>query len=247
MIFVTIKEKGGETMNALSISLVIVSAMFAILFMAIRVWKGGLLAVMVKTLASLAFVSTGIIGIAVSDLTNKVPLALIAIGLLCGMVGDILLDLKVVYDNDKIYLNFGMLSFGLGHLAYFSAFTSLALTQISSVLVPVLVAVGAGIVLTVGTVVGGMKMMKLDFGKFLWQTVAYSFILTFMMTYTLVLAIMGGGMWLTFVGLLLFFLSDVVLSTQYFGGQLSNKLFIVINHTLYYAAQIVLATVVFLV
>ena len=184
---------------------------------------------------------------ATSNLCNKIPLALIVIGLLCGMVGDILLDLKVVYDNDKFYLNFGMLSFGLGHAAYFTAFTMIALNTISNIWLPIVIAVGVGVVLTIGTVIGGMKMMKLNFGDFLWQTVAYSFVLTFMMGYTLVLAIMGGAMWLTFVGLLLFFLSDVVLSTQYFGGQLANKVYIVVNHALYYAAQIVLATVIFLV
>lgn len=234
-------------MNALSISLLIACGVLAVAFMVMRVWKGGLSAVIVKTLASLAFVSTGILGVATSTICNKVPLALIVIGLLCGMVGDILLDLKVVYDNDKFYLNFGMLSFGLGHAAYFTAFTMLALNTISNIWLPIVIACGAAVVLTIGIVIGGMKMMKLDFGDFLWQTVAYSFVLTFMMAYTLVLAIMGGGMWLTFVGLLLFFLSDVVLSTQYFGGQLQNKVFIVINHTLYYAAQIILALVVFLV
>lgn len=234
-------------MNAVSITMLVVCAVLAIAFMVMRVWKGGLAGVIVKTLASVAFVSTGVLGIAMSELCNKVPLALIVIGLLCGMVGDILLDLKVVYDNDKFYLNFGMLSFGLGHVAYFTAFSMLALATMDSLLLPILIAVGAAVVLTVGTVFGGIKMMKLDFGKFLWQTIAYSFVLTFMMAYTLVLAIMGGGMWLTFVGLLLFFLSDVVLSTQYFGGQLHNKVFIVINHTLYYAAQIILAIIVFLV
>jgi uncharacterized protein with PQ loop repeat len=56
---------------------------------------------------------------------------------------------------------------------------------------------------------------------------------------------MGVNFWVAFVGLVLFFLSDIVLSFQYFGGKISNKPLIAINHILYYSAQIILLAVLF--
>ncbi len=234
-------------MNTTSWIFLSVAVAFAVLFIVIRTWKGGLPAMLLKTLASLCFVTMGIVGLATSTLTNKIPLALIVIGLLFGMVGDILLDLKVIYDNDKIYLNFGMLSFVLGHMAYFSALTLFAYETEKSLWLPVLVSVGVALAVTAVILIGGKKLMKLEFGDYLWQTVAYTIILAFMVEYTLILAIMNAGMWMAFVAFALFFMSDAVLSSQYFGGKLHSRPYIAINHTLYYSAQILLALTIFLV
>ena len=89
--------------------------------------------------------------------------------------------------------------------------------------------------------------MGLNFGSYLIQTIVYSFILTFAGAYALILAIMGVNMWLAFIGLVLFFLSDIVLSFQYFGGKISSKPLIAINHALYYSAQIILLAVLFVI
>ena len=105
---------------------------------------------------------------------------------------------------------------------------------------------GCGAVLTIA-IMFVSKKMKLEFGNFLWQTIAYSFILTFMTVFTLVLAIVNGGLWLTFAGMLLFILSDIILSMQYFGGKIDSKPLIVVNHALYYAAQIVLLAVIMII
>lgn len=234
-------------MNNLSMWLTVMAGLLAICFIVLRAWKGGLLAMVLKAFASFGFVTMGILGLAVSEIENKIPLGFIVIGLVLGMIGDILLDLKVLYDNDEVYLNFGMLSFGLGHIMYFVALTILALKSVSSVLIPVLIGVGSALVLTFAIIIGGKKFMKLDFGDFLWQTIVYTFELTFMTVYTLVLAIIGGGLWLTFVAILLFLLSDAVLSNQYFGGKLHDKVYIVINHVLYYSAQILIAMLLFII
>lgn len=233
-----------DTISWIMLGLAVASALVFIVF---RTWKGGLYAMLLKTLASLCFVSMGVVGLATSTLDNKVPLALIVIGLLFGMVGDVLLDLKVLYDNDKVYLNFGMLSFGLGHMAYFSAFTLFAYETETSLWLPVLVSIGVALAVTVVILIGGKKLMKLDFGDYLWQTVAYTIILAFMVEYSLILAILDAGMWMVFVAFALFFLSDAVLSNQYFGGKLHSRPYIAINHTLYYSAQILLALAIFLV
>lgn len=227
--------------------LISVCAVLAIIFTIVRAKFGGEIALLLKTLASFALVASAFVGIALLDLNSdqKLIASLIGIGLLLGMIGDILLDLKVIYDNDKIYLNSGMLSFGLGHLCYFSAFSLLANSNNTDLMMPILVSIGASIVLTVVIMIAS-KGMKLNFGKYLIQTISYSFILSFMMIYTLILAITGGVGWIVFIGMLLFFLSDVVLSQQYFGGKLQNKLLIVVNHILYYSAQILILASLFL-
>ena len=130
-------------MNTLQIILLIVCSVLAIVFIAIRAKFGGLLGVMLKTLASFAFVATAILTMGTNyvDSSTRITLSIFTLGFLLGMIGDILLDLKVVYPgNDKYYLNAGMLSFGLGHLAYFSAFSMYAVNKFSTdLLMPILV------------------------------------------------------------------------------------------------------------
>ena len=245
-------------MNALEIILLVLCVALATLFIIVRVKWGGLKGLITKTVASFGFVTSAILGLVMSDATelSKWAVGLIAVGLLCGMVGDIILDLKVVYpNNDNYYLNTGMGSFFLGHIFYIIAFSLLidgnisdynSTVQMFGCTVPLLITIGVSAVLTLAITLSS-KMMGLKFGKFLWQTVGYTFILSCSMVYTLVLSIMGGGLWLAFVGMVLFFLSDVVLSFQYFGGKLEDKKLIAVNHALYYAAQIVLVAVLFLI
>ena len=222
--------------------------MLAIIFIIVRVKKGGLLGVFVKTIASMGFVVSGILALTLSTLTGKLELgvALIVIGLIFGMLGDIILDLKVVYNNDQYYLNGGMLSFGLGHIAYIAGFCLMAITFNIPLLMPVLVSLGVAIAFTIGNTLSGKKM-GLDFGKFFWQTMSYSILLTFMACFTLILAIQSGivAMWVAFAGFMLFLASDLVLSFQYFGGKLFNKTLIVVNHLLYYLAQITVVASLF--
>lgn len=232
-------------MTTLQISLIAVCSIFALLFIVVRTVKGGIPAFILKTLASFAFVTSGVVGLGLTN-ANAWASILIVVGLLLGMVGDMILELKVIYpDQDKYYLNAGMASFFLGHICYISAFTILAGDM--NFLMPVLVALGGSGLLTTVTLLFGKKMMGLNFGKYILQTIGYTFILNFALVYTMVLAIVGSGIWLTVIGLALFLLSDIVLSFQYFGGKIKNKPFIAINHTLYYMAQILLLVVLFII
>lgn len=229
-------------MTPLEITLLVVASLLAVVFIVARTLKGGLAGLILKTLASFAFVSTSIVALITTTATGniKIAMGLIAIGLLLGMIGDIVLDLKVIYEgNDKWYLNSGMLSFSIGHGFYFAAFSLIALENGGKLLLPIIIGVGCALVLTILTMLSG-KPLKLDFGKFLFQAAGYSFILNFMVVFTLVLAIMGSLPYLVFIGLLIFLLSDLVLSTQYFGGKLHAKPLIAVNHALYYAAQLII-------
>ena len=251
--------KGVFFMSAIEIILLILSVALASLFIVVRVKVGGFMGLITKTIASFGFVTSAIIGLVVTDATelSKWAVGLLFIGLLCGMIGDIILDLKVIYpDSDKYYLNTGMGSFFVGHIFYIVAFSLLVTANINDYstnvqlfgcTIPLLITFGASAILTLMITLSSTKMMGLNFGKFKWQTIGYTFILCCSMIYTLVLSIMGGAMWLAFVGMVLFFLSDVVLSFQYFGGKIENKTMIAVNHGLYYAAQIVIVAVLFLI
>lgn len=212
-----------------------------IAFILVRMFIGGLPGLMLKTLASVIFVISGVITLATTT-ADRLIISFVVVGLIMGMLGDILLDLKVIYDNDKFYLNSGMLSFGIGHIFYFIAFTMLALQLDITLTLPIVLSVVIAIILTIGITLSSKKM-KLDFGKYLWQTIGYTFILTFMTVYTLILGI-NGMSFIPFIGLILFFLSDIVLSLQYFGGKISSKPLIGINHALYYLAQITLVVAI---
>lgn len=229
-------------MSSLQIGLIAMCCVLAIIFILVRTTKGGYLGFVLKTIASLGFVISAIIGLGLKN-TNSWGNILIVVGLLMGLIGDMVLDLKVIYpEQDYVFLNMGMGSFFLGHISYIVAFSVLA---DGNVLMPFLIAIGGGIIITLLTILSGKKMMGLNFGNFIVQSTAYSFLLGFTLIYTLVLAILGTGLWLTTIGFALFLLSDIVLSFQYFGGKIDSKPMIAINHTLYYSAQIILLAVLF--
>ena len=92
------------------------------IFISIRVKRGELAGVFSKTVASFAFVGFGLFLLAQKINLNTYTMyasVCIILGLICGLIGDILLDLKVVYafHKDK-FLYAGMTSFLVGHIFY---------------------------------------------------------------------------------------------------------------------------------
>lgn len=218
------------------------------IFIIVRVTKGGLLGVYTKTLASVGFMALGVFGLFQN--INVLASLFIIMGLLFGLIGDIILDLKVVYkqDNDH-HLNAGMASFFLGHVMYFISIT-LLLNDYgfgNKTLVGVAIAGAIALLLTVGIMSLAKPFLKLEFGNFKIQTAVYTFILTFMTAYAFYAGLFAPYLMIFAVGLLLFFLSDLVLSNQYFGGKANDKLYTIINHVLYYLAQITIAVMIYFV
>ena len=221
---------------------------FTLLFLVLRVTKGGLAGLFSKIVASFAFMTLGLYGLITGTHTNLLAGFFIILGLLCGFVGDIVLDLKVIYpEQNDPYLNSGMLSFGIGHVFYFVAAMLLAKGNVN-VLVPLIAAGVAGLIMTPAINIGGKKTMKLNFGKFLWQAVAYTFELVFMGTLLICFTIQNAKYLLFALGILLIFVSDMFLSMNYFQeGQANNKPVVFLNHIIYYAGQILIALFIFLI
>lgn len=216
------------------------------LFLTLRTKQANEKSLIAKTFASLVFVAISVLAIVQEPAKFK---ALFSLGLVCGLVGDIILDLKVMYpEKSKTYFNFGTLMFGIGHTLFFMAvlvykegmvLTGFWWVALSSLLFGAMISY---------LIIKLSPKMNLDMTGYKPQCMAYSTLLIFMMLISLMLAICNVKLcWILADGFALFFVSDMVLSMQYFGGKEQNKVLIIVNHVLYYLAQLAIASWVFFV
>ena len=232
-------------MSAGFIATVTVACVLFVVFMALRLTvatkseRGGVVAMFAKTAASLGFISIAVAGL--YEGASRAAL-FVLFGLVFGLIGDMVLDLKVVYlekPEEGVYLTGGMASFGIGHVMFLTALCLFAGEFANGRVIGVSVAIAA--VMACGTVLLGGKLLKLNFGKFTVHSLLYAFILIFM----LCISMRSTKLVLFAVGMVLFLLSDLVLTQMYFGGKPRDKVLCTVNHTLYYAAQICIASYVF--
>lgn len=215
-----------------------------VVFCCFRAKKATILTLALKTLSSVFFVLSGLMAIYALG-ASHISLLLIIAGLVLGLIGDIILDLKIMYPQQSDgYFVTGTMSFALGHICYF-----FSVMEINRGLMPdklgwnLLIALAVAIIAT-GAILLLSKPLKLNFGKNLWAVIVYSLLLTFMVGFSITLACYFPIFWVLASGMILFFLSDLVLSTQYFGGK-DQKWLIFLNHILYYSAQCLIAISIF--
>ncbi|MBO5866748.1 MAG: hypothetical protein J6Q55_01680 [Clostridia bacterium] len=209
----------------------------AILFSILRITHGGVTSLMSKTLASFCFVLLGVVVVFTHPVGNTGMFLLL--GLVCGMLGDILLDLKSVdKTRSESYLNYGMLAFGLGH-AFYITFAIVLFG--SNLTLPLVIAGAFALLFTLSIVFFSKPLLGLSLGKFTLQVSSYCFMLTFAAALSFALAISNAILWPLAIALVSFWLSDLVLSLMYFGGKEDSKFLSILNHFLYYGAQIAIA------
>ncbi len=225
-------------------------------FLIIRVKKCGVESTLLKTLTSAFFILTAIVAFVSNESVSPIFAGFILFGLVMGLIGDIVLDLKVNYpaDSDK-YLYGGMSAFAVGHVSYMVAIYMSFSWNLVTLLVPMAIAV----VLALGAVFSG-PLMGLKYGKFTLPSLIYAFLLSFMMFASGAAAISTNfsTLWvIMFVGAVLFLISDLILSQSYFtvkeekdgeGKVLSvsypkakTPVLVITNHITYYAAQFLIA------
>ena len=215
------------------------SLIFCIIFCIFRVKNANILSLILKTASSVCFLLCGIFALTTTSALNF-GLMIVAGGIF-GLIGDILLDLKVMHpqENDKYFVA-GTCSFAIGHMFYFVAIYLCNYAVLpNNILWNILASFGAAILLTLAIMLPSKKL-GLNFGKMLYISIAYCFILTFMMSFAISIAIFMPIFWIFAAGMIAFFLSDLVLSMQYFGGR-DQKSLVFVNHIFYYIAQIMLA------
>jgi uncharacterized membrane protein YhhN len=210
------------------------------LFCIFRDENSGMKALFLKTAASVFFVLTAVFAVSADSIGAAV---LIIPGLLFGLLGDILLDLKFIdKPNSDAYTFGGMGAFFIGHIFYIAAlFTVFELDAGGA-----LIAAAITVVLTAAVVVSTLKIMKYDYGKFLIPSAGYSALLIYFVVlsaYALISNAPSPAARLLATGSVVFLISDVILSMTYFGGK-KGRAYLVANHTAYYAAQFLIALAV---
>lgn len=215
------------------------SLVFCVLFCWFRAEKPTVNSLILKTTSSISFILCGVF--ALNSVGSSNINLLMIVGLVLGLIGDIILDLKVMYpEQADQYFVFGTCSFAVGHFFYFmSAVLYNSSVLPSHLLWNILISLGVAIILTLAIMLSSKKL-KINFGKMIYIAAFYCLVLTFMVSFTISIAIFVPIYWIVAVGMLFFFISDLILSMQYFGGR-DEKVWIYLNHILYYLAQVILA------
>lgn len=210
-------------------------------FLALRVKKTDVKSLMLKSATSVMFILTGVF-----LLMGKPSLyaALVVGGLVCGILGDIWLDMKFMYKADDDFLTkAGFSSFAFGHCFYIAAIAA-GVTEFRAISIPMSLVVGviAGLVIYFGD-----KIMKLKYhANYKIISALYGALLFFVTAFAFNNSVLAGvkenlHLMAFFVGGVFFIISDIILSGTYFGEGKNRPVDIVTNHVTYYIAQFIIA------
>lgn len=197
-----------------------------------------------KTAISFLFILVALIATICSE-KFSVFNVLIILGLLLGLVGDILLDLKFIdLERTKGYTYGGFIVFGVGHILFITALIMNFYIQggVIFIILPIVLA----IVLSILTILLE-KPLKLKYGEYKLISFCYAMCLFGTCSFSLFLAIQNKfevlplNMFL--VGAVLFAISDLVLSGTFFGKGKERPIDFILNYLTYYGAQFIIAMV----
>lgn len=235
----------------LLIILLIFGALDLCWFLYERVKANSTRAAMIKSSVSVLFMAVAAVAWAsIPDGAVHVKFApFLLLGLLCGLLGDIWLDLKWVYPKENdIYTFAGFYAFAVGHILFIIGLIWQygAGVPILYIILPLLIACGVG--------AGNLALapvMKMNYGKFKAITGIYGAILFGMTLLAGSLALYNHfdvmTLNLMFVGGILFAISDLILSGTYFSTGKNRPVDVITNHTAYYIAQFIIATSIFFI
>lgn len=231
----------------IAIILMAIAALVIGYFLYERIKKYSVKATIIKSIASLLFLSVAAVSFIYKG--YHILTVFVILGGLLGLLGDIWLELKCVYpSDDKIYTYAGFTAFGLGHVLYvvgmFLEFyhDGNALNFIIPVLVGIIFAF---IVLLME------KPLKLQYGKLKWIVFIYSVLLALNASSCMSLLILNqfepAGLIVLFAGGVFFILSDLILSGTYFGIGKDRPIDFILNISIYYISQFLIAFSLFFI
>lgn len=166
---------------------------------------------------------------------NELRLILfMGLGLILGLIGDLILEVQYFHDNHKHeQISFGMVAFGLGHIFYILALSNYYAFN------PWALLIGG---LMVGVIYFGSKLMKIDFKSLAIMSYIYTFVIFTMVGLSVIVYIsyLTEASLVFMIGAILFGLSDLLLAPIYFKAE-KSKLFVVGNLATYYLGQLLIA------
>ena len=222
---------------------IIIGILMVAAFLIVRISRGGLPATFLKTGASICFILTAFSTLLCNAENFKYGTPIIA-GLIFGMLGDIWLDMKYVYEqHNHIYTYAGIICFIINHVFFITAIMT-KYTEIKWWFI--VINIIAAIIFSVISI-ALEKAMKLDYGRYKKIIFLYGAFLSCTM-FTAINGIVYNGFSKDFliitIASVLFTLSDLVLSNIYFKEGGNTKLNIIVNHLLYYTAQFLFASTI---
>lgn len=222
-------------------TLLVFTFILLILFTLFRYYEYKKTALLFKALTS-SFVL--IISIYLSFISNQYfPALLITLGSIFGLLGDFFLELKVIYPNNKkFYLQTGFIVFIIGHFLYIISI--MLLYKGDYLILYSLISLLASSLFSF-LLIKNSKKLKLNFINYKIISSLYCTILSFGLLISFVLFLNNSSYLIIFIGYLFFTLSDLILSAEYFGTKEDNKLFAIVNHLFYYAAQLLIVSSMF--
>ena len=232
-----------------SIILLSLGAVMSAVFIVSKVINYSLKTIIFKTIASLFFVALGIYLCIIKPGHFYLRL-FIVLGLVFGMLGDVLLGFKyITTKTKKIWILAGMFAFAIGHICYL---TGLFLEyyvpgNILFIFLPFITAIAIStIYMFVSRKVGinfGPKM--LPFGLFylmcLTSMVSTSFYMALLHNFSIIQGVMF------FVGAIFFMCSDFMLTGAYFKPGQRSKTYMGTYSVFYYLAQFIIAFSLFFI
>lgn len=220
-----------------------------IVFLILRVKKGGIYGLTAKAAASFGFIAVAVASVFVSLKDPSVLIInqsfnrwslFIILGLVCGMLGDVWLDLKYCFVEKSDVFTFGGFAFFMaGHLFYLIAIYNTMKFNVWFTVAGVVI--GGAVVLFE---IFKERVLKVTYGRFKAMVCIYSGLLIYLTVVCLgaLVEMRTTRSLLLFAGSLFFLISDLILSSIYFGDDKNTKGNIIANHLTYYLAQFLIAS-----
>ncbi|MBQ2842482.1 MAG: hypothetical protein IJE72_05555 [Clostridia bacterium] len=222
-------------MPLLCIPLAVLTVVFAIGCIAFRRKGRAFEGMMCKFMASFGFISVAVVGYCFNPV-DTYYFCLVCFALMFGFFGDVLLGIKEVAPTFRGKLvPLGTLYFLIGHFFYLCAFISRGGFNAAAMILGICGGVGAFIAIR------ALKM-KVD-GKLRIVMSVYYAALIYKAASAAVLAFGGEGTAFVaaFIGALLFVISDTCLAFLYFTPVKKKNIWVTVELSTYYPAQILLA------